>query len=183
MMLKILWYFRRQRNDLTGKGVPAEDRELFERLSGGQSRNLADLITAKLVAHENRVQFKSQQTEPREPGIPPKVVEVYKKHGRSLKNRMLTVGWAYYCRDTSPGSFLRPSKSSRPLRIGKPFSCSHIPRIGLHMLPLKRQDCLFQILMQIGLNGSFTFNLVLISGSSISFFLTKSETTSQRIRN
>jgi len=165
------------------KGVPAEDHELFERLIGGQSRNLADLITAKLVAHENRVQFKSEETEPRAPGIPPKIVEVYKKYGHSPKNRMLIVGWAYYYHDTSPGNFPRPSKSSRLLRIGKPLSCSHIPRIGLHTLHLRRRDCLFQILMRIELNGSFAVNLVLISGSSISFFLIKYETTSQRIRN
>ena len=156
-MLKILWYFRPQRIDITGKGVPAEDRELFERLSGGQSRNLADLIAAKLAAHENRAQFKSDQTEPREPGFPPKVVEVYKKYGHSLKNRMLMVEWAYYYRDTSPGNFPKPSKSSLPPRIGKPFSCSQIPRIGLHTLPLKQRDYLFQILMLIELNGNFTY--------------------------
>jgi hypothetical protein len=67
---------------LMGKGVPAEDRALFERLSGGQSRNLADLITAKLAAHDNRIQFKTteSETEPRQPSFPPKVVEVYKKY-------------------------------------------------------------------------------------------------------
>jgi essential nuclear protein 1 len=40
---------------------------------------LADLITAKLEAHENRVQFKDEPNEPRRPPLPPKVIEVYKK--------------------------------------------------------------------------------------------------------
>lgn len=62
------------------KGVAPEDRELFNTfVNSGQSRNLADLITAKLAAHENRVQFAEEPVEPRQPFFPPKVVEVYKK--------------------------------------------------------------------------------------------------------
>jgi hypothetical protein len=65
---------------LTEQGVVSEDRELFNTfVSAGQSRNLADLITAKLAAHENRVQFADEPTEPRRPPLPPKVIEVYKK--------------------------------------------------------------------------------------------------------
>jgi hypothetical protein len=60
--------------------VAPEDRELFNTfVNSGQRRNLADLITAKLDAHENRVQFNEQPDEPRQPPLPPKVVEVYKK--------------------------------------------------------------------------------------------------------
>ena len=62
------------------QGVDPEDRELFNTfVNVGQSRNWADLITAKLAAHENRVQFGDEHTEPRRPPLPPKVVEVYKK--------------------------------------------------------------------------------------------------------
>ena len=45
----------------------------------GQRRNLADLITAKIAAHENRVQFADEPEEPKRPPLPPKVIEVYKK--------------------------------------------------------------------------------------------------------
>ena len=62
------------------QGVAPEDQELFNTFgNSGQSRNLADLITAKLAAHENRVQFADEPSEPRRPPLPPKVIEVYKK--------------------------------------------------------------------------------------------------------
>jgi hypothetical protein len=100
--------------------VPEEERALFERLSGGQSRNLADLITAKLAAHENRVQFKNP-VEPREPGFPPKVVEVYKKHSLAWPTFANEVGLAYYSLDTSLANSPKPSKSFLRLRIGRRF--------------------------------------------------------------
>ena len=67
------------------QGIAPEDRELFNTFeSPSERRNLADLITAKLAAHERRVQFKDAKelSEPRPPSLPPKVVEVYKKFYR-----------------------------------------------------------------------------------------------------
>lgn len=51
----------------------------------GQGRNLADLIAAKLAAHESKGKGLVQtspafQGEPIQPSLPPKVVEVYKKY-------------------------------------------------------------------------------------------------------
>jgi len=61
------------------KGIAQEDRELFNTfVNSGQRRNLADLITAKIEAHENRVHF-ARESEPQRPALPPKVIEVYKK--------------------------------------------------------------------------------------------------------
>jgi hypothetical protein len=61
-------------------GVPQEDRDLFNTFANpGQRRNLADLITAKLEAHENREKV-IEQSEPRAPSLPPKVIEVFKKY-------------------------------------------------------------------------------------------------------
>jgi hypothetical protein len=46
----------------------------------GQGRNLADLIAAKIAAHEKKAQFKDIEPQtPRPPSLPPKVVEVYTK--------------------------------------------------------------------------------------------------------
>ena len=68
------------------KGVAPEDRELFNTfVNSGQRRNLADLITAKIEAHENRVHFAETGSEPQRPALPPKVIEVYKK---SLSNNI-----------------------------------------------------------------------------------------------
>ena len=62
------------------KGVAPEDRELFNTfVNSGQRRNLADLITAKIEAHQNRVQFAETALAPQQPTLPPKVIEVYKK--------------------------------------------------------------------------------------------------------
>jgi hypothetical protein len=62
------------------KGVAPEDRELFNTfVNSGQRRNLADLIAAKIEAHENRVHFQETASEPQQPTLPPKVIEVYKK--------------------------------------------------------------------------------------------------------
>ena len=62
------------------KGVSREDRELFNTfVNSGQRRNLADLITAKIEAHENRVHFAETRSEPQRPTFPPKVIEVYTK--------------------------------------------------------------------------------------------------------
>jgi hypothetical protein len=63
------------------QGVAPEDHDLFNNFlsNSGQKRNLADLITAKLTAHENQVQFAQEPPEERRPALPPKVIEVYKK--------------------------------------------------------------------------------------------------------
>ena len=58
-----------------------EDQQLFNSFaSSGQRRNLADLITAKLAAHENQVHFDDERDTPKQPALPAKVVEVYKKY-------------------------------------------------------------------------------------------------------
>jgi hypothetical protein len=80
MMQRKLSYDTRLHFGADYKGVAPEDRELFNRfVNPGQTRNLADLITAKLAAHENWVRFTDESAEPRQPFFPPKVVEVYKK--------------------------------------------------------------------------------------------------------
>jgi hypothetical protein len=61
--------------------VAFEDQQLFNSFaSSGQRRNLADLITAKLTAHENQVHFADDRDTPLQPALPPKVIEVYKKY-------------------------------------------------------------------------------------------------------
>jgi hypothetical protein len=60
--------------------VLPEDRELFNTFFNSSSRrNLADLVTAKLASHENRIQRSESQSQPQQPALPPKVIEVYKK--------------------------------------------------------------------------------------------------------
>lgn len=86
-----------------------------------QQRNLADLITAKLAAHENKARFVEEEAKPRSAPLPPKVVEVYKKY-LSLESNLM-IGWEYYFHVTSLANCLKRSRSSRPHRIGRPSLC------------------------------------------------------------
>src|SRR5271155_2642641 len=136
------------------KGVAPEDRELFNTfVNSGQRRNLADLITAKIEAHENRVHFAETESELQRPTLPPKVIEVYKKFALPRFLLLMISGWGYFCRDTNQGSYPKHSKSFLQPRTGRRFSCSQVPRTGLHMQPMKQLVYLFQISTPTRLSG------------------------------
>jgi len=102
------------------KGVAPEDRELFNTfVNSGQRRNLADLITAKIEAHENRVHFAGTESEPQRPALPPKVIEVYKKSVSNIYLLLTILGSGYFCHGTSLGNYLKHSKSFLPPKIGR----------------------------------------------------------------
>ena len=119
-MLKKLSYVPSEAAVANFKGVAPEDRRLFDTfMNPGQRRNLADLITAKLTAHENRVHFDDEPSEPRPRPLPPKVVEVYKKS--SPQESKLTPESAFFSRDTSLENSPKHSKLSLLHGIGRLF--------------------------------------------------------------
>jgi len=137
------------------KGVAQEDRELFNTfVNSGQRRNLADLITAKIEAHENRVHFAETESEPQRLALPPKVIEVYKKSVSNIYLLLTILGSGYFCHDTSLGSYLKHSKSFLPPKIGRRFLCSQAHKIGPHMQHMKLLAYLCQISTPIKLSGT-----------------------------
>jgi hypothetical protein len=122
-----------------------------------QTRNLADIILAKIAMHEAGESDEpppEDRLEDEVAELPPKVQEVYTKFVAdttlvlSVANAVSEL--AIFFRDTNLANYLKLSKSSQPShqQCKMPLSLSLVPRTGLHTLSMKQLKSSFRALLR-----------------------------------